>query len=197
MVDAGASYGEYVTLLRASGYEGHVISLEPQSAVFPHLLRRASKDDRWAAFPWAVGEEEAVAELHVAANSISSSLLPMTETHVSGYPRSETIATDRVTIRTIDSIIDELRPDDEKNPFLKLDVQGYELPALRGARESLCHFAAVEVELSLQVLYEGQALLPTVWEHLEQAGFACVGLEPAFWHRQTGELLQVNALFTR
>jgi hypothetical protein len=46
--------------------------------------------------------------------------------------------------------------------YMKIDTQGFEQQVLTGAAEMLLRTDAVEVELSLVELYEGQSLLPEV-----------------------------------
>jgi hypothetical protein len=63
--------------------------------------------------------------------------------------------------------------------------------------ESLADVLAVECELSLAPLYEGQALFADLVEWLRAPGFVLVGLESVHFDARSGELLQVNGLFTR
>lgn len=60
--------------------------------------------------------------------------------------------------------------------MLKLDVQGFELEALRGC-ESLLHcFPFVYAECSFMELYEGQALAHEVIAWLRERGFVLKGV---------------------
>ena len=66
-----------------------------------------------------------------------------------------------------------------------------------GPAPDLPRIRAIETELSLVELYEGQPLLPEVCEDLRARGYDCVGLEPGFIHRESGYMLQVDGLFLR
>jgi hypothetical protein len=57
-------------------------------------------------------------------------------------------------VSTDDEVWDRVVRDGETG-FLKLDVQGFELEALRGAERSLPPIADVQAELSMVPLYEG------------------------------------------
>src|SRR5262249_44883265 len=56
--------------------------------------------------------------------------------------------------------------------LLKLDVQGFELPALRGCEGLLQSFSHVYVEVSFIELYTGQALAGEVTAYLMGKGFS-------------------------
>ena len=123
-------------------------------------------------------------------------MLEMTQLHEEHAPGSATVATDTVNVARLDDVADEFL-DASRRVFLKLDLQGYELAALRGAERTLEQVYAVEVELSLVELYRGQPLFPEVFEHLAVRGFRCVGLDPVFVDHESGYLLQVDGLFVR
>jgi FkbM family methyltransferase len=58
-----------------------------------------------------------------------------------------------------------------KLDFLWLDLQGYELEALRGAERVLTTASAIHVEVSHRQLYEGGVLYPELKHWLQQRGF--------------------------
>ena len=69
--------------------------------------------------------------MHVSAREDSSSLLPVGEGQVSAFPGTDEVGTTNVEVRTLDSVM--ANRDLEKPALLKVDVQGFELPVLRGA----------------------------------------------------------------
>lgn len=193
--DVGANIGQYATAVRRGGYRGRLISIEPGSSAFHDLWMRTEHDNAWYALRTAVAETAGERVLHVTRNSQSSSLLPMLDRHVEAAPSSE--VTDQETVTT--STLDELHRDlgAPRPYFLKLDLQGCELSALRGATRFLDDTAACEVELSLFQLYEGAPTWDEVTHHLREAGFSLCDLERVFYDRVSQDLLQVNALFRR
>jgi len=194
--DVGAAGGRYGGELRTGGYLGRIVSFEPLSDAFAELARVVADDSEWNCMQAALGSAAGELEINVSENSDSSSFLPMGERHRRSAPESAYVATERVQVQTLDSIWDEVAAQ-AQNPFLKLDVQGYELEVLRGARESLPKLAGVQAELSLVPLYEGAPTFHQVIDLLESEGFRLAGLEPGFCDRESGELLQADGLFVR
>lgn len=197
VVDVGAHHGEYAAAIRREGYRGAIVSFEPIAIQFEQLTAAAAGDPAWTTRNAAVGGEPGRATINVSGNAgFSSSLLEMDEAHRravadSAYERSEEVA-----VVTLD---DELAGDRRlrSGGYLKVDAQGYEGPVLAGAPELLRHCLAVELELSLRTLYEGQMLFGELVELLRGHGFAPTQLEPEFVDPGSGELLQVNGLFRR
>lgn len=101
-----------------------------------------------------------------------------------------------VAIRTLDAVIRELELVHER-PYLKIDTQGYEREVLLGASETLNRTVAVEIELGLTEMYNGQALLPEVWRMLVAAGFRPAWIERGFRDPSDIWLMQVDGLFVR
>jgi FkbM family methyltransferase len=196
VVDAGANVGNYARMLRADGYRGRILSIEPLSTAFAELSRSAADDERWVCRRVALGDAEGVAEINVAGNSWSSSLLPMSSRHARVAPESVYVATEEVELTTLDALLRPLVGDDDRI-FLKLDLQGFELPALRGAHGRMQQVVGGEIELSYVPLYEGQALLAEVVTFLSASGLDLVSLEEVLAESQSGELLQVDGLFVR
>jgi FkbM family methyltransferase len=196
VLDVGASTGNYGRTIRAGGYTGRICSFEPLSAAFGNLEKLAAQDADWSCLRMALGALPGRAEINVAGNSDSSSLLEMGERHARSDPASAYIGTETIELGTVDQIWDSVARDGEV-VFLKLDVQGFELEALRGAERSLPRLAGVQAELSLVPLYEGAPSWTEVIAHLQKRRFHPERLEPAFVDPRTGEILQIDAIFTR
>jgi len=80
--------------------------------------------------------------------------------------------------------------------FLKLDVQGFELEALRGCEDLLDRFACVYAECSFVEMYAGQALADEVIAWLRDRGFRLRGVHNMVYDRG-GRAIQADFLFTR
>lgn len=196
VLDVGANAGQWGRALRADGYAGRLVSFEPLADAFAALERLTASDPLWECHRAALGDADGTAMMGVAGNSWSSSLLPLDARHVRSAPESAYERVEEVTVRRLDALKPGIvKPGDRL--FIKLDVQGFELAALRGGKDVLRQAEALQVELSLVPLYTGQALLPEVVSFLHAAGLNLVGLEPGFADPATGDLLQVDGLFVR
>lgn len=143
-----------------------------------------------------LGAEDGEAELSLSANSVSSSVLPIMDSHVEAEPESRYRGAEKIAIRTLDSVVADWGTRGSRIG-LKLDVQGFEAEVLRGAENTLPHVWFLESELSLTPLYEGQVLYEEMIEHLGDAGFSLVNVCPGFSDPRTGRVLQLDGVFLR
>jgi FkbM family methyltransferase len=196
LIDIGANRGQYALSRRASGYKGEILSFEPLSTAHATLLALARNDPHWTiADRVAVGDRSGEIEINLAQNSASSSVLPMLDAHLAAAPNSRYIGKETVPLRRLDDLL--LPAVDGRKIFLKLDVQGFEGFVLNGAEQILRKALALQLEMSLLPLYQGEILMPEMCHFLHEKRFALWDLEPGFRDPTTGRLLQVDAVFTR
>lgn len=196
VLDVGANDGTYASELRRDGYAGRIWSFEPLQEAFAELNRSAATDDLWKAINCACGAEAGSAKINVAKNGYSSSLLPMLGAHFANAPDAEYISQEEISVCSLDeSVTPSL--DAEDKVWLKIDTQGYEAEVLKGATRLLPHVRALECELSLVPLYEGQLLVDGMIALIYQMGFRMVGVAPVFFEPETGYALQVDGTFVK
>lgn len=197
VIDVGANVGQFASELRLVGYRGRIVSFEPIFNAYQELLKKASHDPLWQVYPrCAVGDKIGKVKINIAANSVSSSILPMTQSHLDAAPDSCYIDTEEVQMITLDSVSEEILAG-SKVPFLKIDVQGYEMQVLNGAMQTLPKICGILCELSLVELYEGQKLWIDIIRWLEDKGFALWAIQNGFTDPRNGRTLQVDAIFFR
>jgi FkbM family methyltransferase len=196
VLDVGANDGAYALELRRGGYQGRILSYEPLHDAFADLERAASGDELWKTFNCACGAKAGSAKINVAKNSYSSSLLPMLEAHSASAPGSEYVSEETISVCSLDeSVMPSLRPEDKV--WLKIDTQGYESEVLKGATRLIPHVGALECELSLVPLYDGQLLIDEMISMIYQMGFRMVSIAPVFAQPKTGNTLQIDGTFVR
>ena len=196
VIDVGANVGQFASGVRKHGFTGRIISFEPLLEPFTALRSRSTSDGNWQAINLALAATAEETQLNVAANSESSSLLPMGQRHLDAAPESAYVSTQTVRSVTLDSLCDELLSA-TKTAWLKIDVQGTELLVLAGAVDTLKRVAGIEIELSLVQLYEGQPLIEDAIRQLRSLGYEMTCVESVFDDPRTGHTLQLAGLFVR
>jgi len=132
VLDIGANIG-YFTMLSASlvGSSGSVTAIEPnpESAKLMEASRRANSFDNVSVLQVAAGREMGLLVLHGNYSNAMTSAAP---DEASELVRSTTVPSFKV---------DDLIPKSKKIDFVKIDVEGAEYNALRGASELIrrCH----------------------------------------------------------
>lgn len=152
IVDIGAYEGEWTSMARSVFPEASFLMIEAQEAKRPKLEAvkglGAGKVDFRIAVLGPEPREAAILHLYDSADTAASVL----KDHIGGHSRTATCA-----MVTLDQILSQesfARP-----ALLKLDVQGYELEVIKGAKQTLSSAEAVLMEVSLIELYEHNPLL--------------------------------------
>jgi len=197
IIDVGANAGQYAQELFRAGFAGEIHSIEPQPDAHGRLRLAARGHPRWVVLDAvAAGDKEGSIEMTVAGNSLSSSMLPMLDRHVTAAPGSAPVGCVSVHQTTLDALyadkLEQARP-----TLIKIDTQGYEPQVLQGATRCLRAAHLVQLELSLQPLYLGQQLWSELIETMTGHGFELWGMHPEFCDPRTGQLLQINGMFVR
>jgi len=194
VVDIGANRGQFALAARHGLPQATIFSFEPLAAPGETFQRVFAGDAKVHLHIMAIGEQAGSAAIHVSARDDSSSLLPITATQNRLFPGTAEAGTQTIRVARL---ADVLSAEDVAQPaLLKLDVQGFELPALRGCEDLLDRFAWIYAECSFVELYEGQALADAVIAWLRERGFALAGVyNMAFDGR--GKAIQADFLFER
>ncbi len=196
ILDVGANTGQFAYYTRYFGYKNRIISFEPVREPFNILSRFSKYDKKWDVVNYALGNINGEAEMFIAANSVSSSILEMMPVQLAVEPGSYNTSKEKVSVHRLDSIINDYVSYKE-HMYLKIDTQGFEKRILDGAEEILRHIAGLQIELSLVELYKGESLFHELMPFIQNMGFELFSLEPVFQNKKTGQLLQADAIFYR
>lgn len=198
VVDVGANDGGFASSIRSLGYDGKIVSFEPLEGPYSALSRKATADRNWQTVRCAIGDDEGEVTINVSGNAgLSSSILPMLQRHVQAEPHSRYVAAETAPQRRLDKLLPEIGIGPENRVFLKIDVQGYESAVLDGAKQMFSDSAIIglQLELSIVPLYRGAMSYREALNKAEGLGMTLMGLDPVFADPETGQLLQVDAVF--
>ena len=187
--DIGAHTGTWSVLARSLLPASPVVCVEPLPEHTAHIRALSERLQPFTLIEAAVGAAPGTHTLHRTNRSDSSSLLPPSDIARRNFQVQET---DRLTVpvTTLDAILEQTgRPPG----LIKLDVQGYELEALKGGTRTLPHTRFLIAEVSFQELYRGQPLAGEVIAWLHQRQFAPVAFGAEIEGGQ--RLLQTDILF--
>lgn len=196
ILDVGANSGQYAKEMISVGYQHKIESFEPVKNTFKILTKESKGNQSWNAHNFALGDIEEEIQINISKNTFSSSILKINNNHLKSAPESVVISKEVIKVKTLDSIFNELVKPNE-TVLLKLDVQGYEKNVLDGAEQSLSKIKGIQIEMSLEELYENEMLFKDMLYLIESKGFHLRSLENQFSDSETGKLLQVEGLFFR
>ena len=200
VLDVGANRGQFARGLREGGYAGRLVSFEPASAPRAELEREAADDPAWEVLPLALAEADGEAVLHAVDEESelgslrTSSAFGRTWKPLMGRTREET-----VVVRRLDGLWEDLAGS-ASSVLLKLDTQGFDLAAFRGAGRLVGPDGPVQAvlsEVACLPIYDG---VPPMEEHLGEyaaAGWSLAGLYPVSFDRPSLRVIELDAVLVR
>jgi len=196
VLDAGAHHGHTAIQYLEHFPNSRVIALEPEPENFA-IAKKALEPfgERVELLPFALAEADGSVALRLTSHSGAHSLLEVGDMRYYDAP-VETRTPIEVRAVTLDSLLAEHRLD--RLDILKMDIQGAELLALRGAAGLLARHAIrlIALEVLFQPLYRNQ---PTFWDiadHLRSLGYALQGIHEQRHHAVNHAVLRwADAVF--
>ena len=197
LLDIGANTGQYARAIRANGYSGRIISFEPLSHIRHELERHARSDAQWNIAPrMAVGAVVGEVEINVSGESDMSSILPLDATAHERLASTRAESREPVPVTTVARILDD-HAAGAQNIFLKSDTQGFEDQVLDGIGTSWDRITGLQLELSMQPIYDGQPDHLPLLQRLADQDFRPHLVIPGYWSRHYGRMLEYDAVFFR
>ncbi|MEM6325765.1 MAG: FkbM family methyltransferase [Bacteroidota bacterium] len=190
IVDGGANVGQFARAMAETFPDARVVSFEPLPDVAASFRSHFASTSRVRLVEAALGAEAGTLAFHRNPYSLASSALPVAEDDDLVVPHSETVS---VPVTTLDlALHDEMIT---PSTLLKLDLQGFELEALRGASETLRQVGTVLLEIALRPSYSGEPSFEALLDHLRPFGFRFLRPIDILRDSATGEIVQMDALF--
>lgn len=190
--DIGANIGTWTILAKACLPDSIIHAFEPLLMHHEPFVNMLHDVPDVTLHKVALGSRSEVLNMNVTSFSDASSLLEITEATVEhfGVTRDRK---EKVTVFSLDEYVATTQlplPD-----IIKLDIQGYELEAMRGAEKCLAYARFVICEVSFIEFYKGQALFYDIVEFMAHHNFH---LEAFGVNTPLGKkLLQTDAMFAR
>lgn len=195
VIDVGANVGQF-TVAAAKIFPGvEVHSFEPIPECVAALKENTRTLPNIKVYPLALGERVDRCSFRVNSHSQSSSMLTLAKSHLDAFPEEREARTIDIKMTTLDSMLADVP---FKHPtLLKLDVQGYEAKTIAGGRKTLQRCDFVVLEASFRPMYDGEPRFTEILSLMSQNNFEF--LRPIGWlsNSDTGEVLQLDALFRR
>lgn len=127
--DVGANVGRYTAVFLSLG--ARVLAIEPQAKCMAQIQARFGKNPNAAFYLGGVSAQQGELELHVCNAHAKSSFSPEWIERVrsrSGWEQRSWYVTEKVPVTTLDALIET----HGAPAFIKIDVEGHELPVLQG-----------------------------------------------------------------
>lgn len=189
IVDGGANKGTITETFRTLYPRATIYAFEPIPFLIEKLKERFGHDDKIVVMPYAMGASNEQKKFNILNYENSSSLLKPSD--INFHYHKEKMQTARevtVEVRRLDEMIPG--PPD----ILKLDLQGYELEALKGCEKILPGIKAITTEIEFVPLYNGQPLFGDIDVFLRSKGFYLLNLYELYTHKD-GQLTAGDAVY--
>lgn len=190
IVDGGANVGQTARALRQLFPAAKIVSFEPVRRCY-ESLETVAREIGAVAVRAALSDRDGRTQINLTASSECNSLLGYEE----GNPCDRftwEVGTEEVDVVRLDSWVDQSELSNDTIDVIKLDLQGAELMALRGARRVLECVRVVIAEVSHVPLYAGSPLLPDIDAFMASSGFTRAAIYPSDQPHHWGEAMYVK-----
>lgn len=189
IVDGGAHVGQTVRQFQSMFDEPTIHAVEANPLLCERIRKQNSKNENVYVHEYALGKENTTVDLNINTDEATSSVLQATDENKSRHGnRVQTQKTVCVEQTRLDSLLPN-SPD-----ILKLDLQGYELPALRGATDYLADIELITTEIQFMRMYEGQSSYYEIMEYLENNGFRIFNTYDVY-SQEDGRITQADVIY--
>src|SRR4051812_7221867 len=196
VVDGGASDGGWTRELKSVYPQATVVCIEPREEEQPALKRLAQEMPHIIVAPALLGPTNGEVAFNLAGVASSALSASADARAAAGSGATAAAAGQQMTaMSTLDSLIEKCgapQPD-----LIKLDLQGFEIDAMRGATRCMERAQALLLELSFFEFLKGQPIAEDVIAFVRERGFRLHDI-PSLWHRPLdGALAQGDFFFLK
>jgi FkbM family methyltransferase len=189
IVDCGAYIGSWTKMVKKVFPNANILMIEPQASKEPLLVQVCNEFSGTVDYVRCLlgsEQKEKVTFFEVEGTETNSSVL-----------EDVTIRPGKVVTLKMTTLDDILREKKVKEcTFLKLDVQGYELEVLKGAKEALKNAEVILLEVSFIRCNRSAPLFHEVVAFMKERGFLVYDVSPLpRWKDNT--LLQADVFFVK
>lgn len=191
IIDGGANNGS-MTDLFLQQYRSPVIhAFEPIPELVDLLNQKFAHRSNVTVHGTAIGAEAKTVSFNVVNNLVSSSMLNPSAIN-KGYhgEKMDICRIVEVPQVRLENVMQDIREID----LLKLDLQGYELEALKGCGRLLERIKIITTEIEFVALYDGQPLFGDIDIFLRSHGFRMLNLYELYTHPD-GQLTAGDAVY--
>lgn len=165
VIHVGAHHGEEIPLYINNGIK-NVVLFEPVERNFDIVAKHAANyDANILGYQVALGSERKTVDMYLSSNMCESSSILKPKEHLNLYPDITFNETETIEVKLLDDY------NFTKYNFLNMDVQGYELEVLKGAKNTLNHIDYVYCEVNRTEIYENNAYIEDIDKFLSQYSF--------------------------
>jgi len=162
IIHIGGHYGEEIPEYISNGIND-ILVFEPLSENFRVLSENVKNlSGNIHLFNVALGNSAGRTTMYVSDNEMQSSSILLPKVHLTHHPNVGFPTTEEVQVCFLDSY------DTKGYNFINMDVQGYELEVLKGARGTLAHVDYVYCEVNRAEVYENNAYVEDLDDFLSQ-----------------------------
>ncbi len=152
-----------------------IIWIEANPEKYQFIDERLQRFEKMTLGKFAAGRKYDSLNLNLANNGQSSSLLEF-GTHKISYPDINYLSKIVVKTKPLDNWLDENFEDKHLYNFINIDIQGFELEALRGMHKQLKVAQYVYLEVNYEQVYKGCSQLEDIDTFLSNFRFVRVGM---------------------
>ncbi len=170
ILEAGSHNGFDTAQMAMLFPRAHIYGFEPIPDLFKNATANTRKFSNVRLFPLALGESIGEGVIHVSEGGVggSSSLLEPKE-HLNLFPDVKFEKKIKIQTTTLDDWA--LENNISKIDFMWLDMQGYEMTALKAGKHILATVKAIYMEVASKEIYHGAPLVDEIVDWMKNQGF--------------------------